>query len=808
NGWNFLDNTNNHRDVNGHGTAVASVIAATQNNNQGGAGIAPDVKIMSLKVLGTDASGREQNALSSDITLAMEYARSHGAKIINVSLSGPSPDSSQSATINTLERDGVLVVAAAGNASEDLDSGGFASYPAGYGQDNIISVAASNRLGRFEESFSNFGKNSVDLAAPGLGIFIADLPRSTTFTETFNGSAWSSPQGSGAPQGPGAARWSTYKDAFDNYWLTDSTSVMGVKENYKPNTEMTAIGPTHSLLGLPSPKLRFVLQHALAQGDRLYIGVMSNGNTHYLDEFTGYGFAMQYEYLLPIEEMGDEFRVFFHLSTDGAVEADGVYIDDVEISFVDDVPYLGDEYSDYSGTSFSSPVVAGVAALVWSINPSLTYRQVKEILLSTVDQDDSLNSKVLTGGKVNALGSVYRAKYLRPGEFRLGVSQIDLLEGTSNPFLDIIRDKGRDTAVSLDYAPSNGSAKNLLDYSLASGSLQFKEGERLRKLNLNIIDDAVADGDKSFFVNLNQAHGATLSANNSVLINIIDDDVTGEERFVFDSSYRAVQESNTVIPITIRRLGDTSQSRVLTLSSDSSSATMDSDFNLSTPTIEFLPGQTAKTFNVILMSDLVSEGNEFIQLAVNLNGEQLDTFSTIEILDDEASGEPSKISFTQRSFTVNEGSGKVFLTLKREQDGGGPVTVSYSIRNGTAREGQDFRVTDQVQSVTLLENVTQTSIEIQILNDAFIENPVETFFVSLFPSDSCVVCEAQININDDDAVRPKMAPIDLGTSESTSKGTITIVDIFFVFFFIQLFRLTFFRKRLHEERDNPSRDQG
>jgi subtilisin family serine protease len=54
-----------------------------------------------------------------------------------------------------------------------------------------------------------------------------------------------------------------------------------------------------------------------------------------------------------------------------------------------------------SGTSMACPHVAGAAALVWSANPKLTYRQVKDILLNSVDKVPGLAEKTVTGGRLN-----------------------------------------------------------------------------------------------------------------------------------------------------------------------------------------------------------------------------------------------------------------------------------------------------------------------------------------------------------------------------------------------------------------------
>jgi subtilisin family serine protease len=67
---------------------------------------------------------------------------------------------------------------------------------------------------------------------------------------------------------------------------------------------------------------------------------------------------------------------------------------------------LGDTYQLLQGTSMAAPHVSGLAALIWSNNPFLTHLLVKEIILDTVDPLDSMDGKVLTGGRINALNAL------------------------------------------------------------------------------------------------------------------------------------------------------------------------------------------------------------------------------------------------------------------------------------------------------------------------------------------------------------------------------------------------------------------
>jgi len=167
-GWNFDDNNNDPMDddIDGsgsHGTHVAGIIGAVGNNNFGVAGVSWNVKLMAVKVLDNHGSG-----YISDIVAGIDYARNNGAKILNLSLEAEEDVSG----INSLKdaianaRDCLFVVAA-GNGGLDLDKNNI--YPASYKLPNLISVSATDENDK-KASFSNYGVNTVHLAAPGVGI--------------------------------------------------------------------------------------------------------------------------------------------------------------------------------------------------------------------------------------------------------------------------------------------------------------------------------------------------------------------------------------------------------------------------------------------------------------------------------------------------------------------------------------------------------------------------------------------------------------------------------------------------------------
>ena len=158
----------------GHGTAVASVVAAERGNNLGIQGIADGVRIMSIR---TVPNGDERD---KDVANAIRYAVDNGANIINMSFGkafSPQKAAVDEAVRHANER-GVLMVHAAGNDGEDLatsDSYPTKDFTSGGAASLWIEVGASNWEGpdALAASFSNYGAREVDLFAPGVAIHSA-----------------------------------------------------------------------------------------------------------------------------------------------------------------------------------------------------------------------------------------------------------------------------------------------------------------------------------------------------------------------------------------------------------------------------------------------------------------------------------------------------------------------------------------------------------------------------------------------------------------------------------------------------------
>lgn len=148
-------------DENGHGTHVAGIITAIPNNGRGIAGLAPNTRVLPVRVLDRTGVGD-----SANVAKGIVWAVDHGAKVINLSLSSTRSDSAGRAAVAYAISKNVVVVAAAGNDGCGFLLGSPTTYPAAY--DGVLGVGAITSAGSVA-SYSNCG-SWVDVSAPGSAI--------------------------------------------------------------------------------------------------------------------------------------------------------------------------------------------------------------------------------------------------------------------------------------------------------------------------------------------------------------------------------------------------------------------------------------------------------------------------------------------------------------------------------------------------------------------------------------------------------------------------------------------------------------
>jgi subtilisin family serine protease len=407
-GWDFVNDDNNPSDYSrdlygdGHGTHVAAIIAAVGNNAVGITGVMWEARIMPLQIfdLYEDSSF---NATSGNIIRAVEYAVDNGARIINCSFGGPAFSEFQYDALSYADEKGVLVIAAAGNDRTDNDI--HPIYPAGYDLSNIISVAATDETDAMAR-YSSYGSTSVHVAAPGGGsssnIYSAAPPgRTVMFEDDFES---------------GEDNW--VAGGSDGTWsIAYQESVFGSR------VAMGATGPHQgdksAFLRTRDPirgkdfrglNLKFSIFYNLEPNrDFLFVELSQDGVIYEpIHQITGVSLGIEDVVVWSNDLEFEDFFLQFRLEGHGVENSGRVILDDICLTGIR-WDFAGDEYGYKSGTSMAAPVVSGIAGLVLSVGPELSHRQVRQIILDTVDPIPDLANRVATGGRVNAAGAVAAA---------------------------------------------------------------------------------------------------------------------------------------------------------------------------------------------------------------------------------------------------------------------------------------------------------------------------------------------------------------------------------------------------------------
>ena len=361
-GYDFADNLPNPSDSGFHGTHVAGTIAAIGNNQIGVIGVNYQARIMALRA----SSDGETISTSAEIE-ALQYAtmmKSRGVNIvaINASFGGGSSSSVESDAIQSAGDAGIIFCAAAGNNSSDNDTTVF--YPADYRLNNMIVVAASDQNDALA-SFSNYGTNTVDLAAPGVNI-LSLLPVALAGKDSY------------VQQG------STTYSANE---LTFSGTTTGITATVyycglgNPANFPSAVSNNIALILRGTLTFSNKVVNAIAAGARAAV-IYNNASGNFNGTLGG----------------TNNWIPAISLS-----QADGQTLQATlpATATVIDTPDPAQIYQYLDGTSMATPHVVGAVAFAAQNFPAETISQRIQRVLTNVDVVAGLVGKVHTGGRLN-----------------------------------------------------------------------------------------------------------------------------------------------------------------------------------------------------------------------------------------------------------------------------------------------------------------------------------------------------------------------------------------------------------------------
>lgn len=417
-GYDFAEDSTDCTDTSGHGTHCAGVIAATSDNKKGICGIS-NAKIMTLKIF-----DENEECYNSYIINALSYlkqAKDSGIPIaaVNCSWGGGSSNAAMKTLIRSLGQSGILFVFAAGNDTQDQDSVSTAQCPydlyntAAYSdlRNYIVTVGASTANDE-AASFSDYGRTSVDLFAPGENIV------STYIGDTYFPDLYSTTE-EGLPDLTSFYQSLDTSDSMDIFAcdsdVGNKTSTTGeIHYNSNDFYGKTSAGCLKWDIHMGSLSFRRKQSYLYADVTDLdldpskeYYVSMMMGNT---DSTTG---AILWEHItMHSYGMSGSTNNRFYTSSDGhlyfrilGIDSPGtslgtttVYLDNIGISTGDpDTSDFG-QYELMSGTSMAAPMITGALALCAAYAPEEDSYNRRNRLLASVREISSLAGKCAAGG--------------------------------------------------------------------------------------------------------------------------------------------------------------------------------------------------------------------------------------------------------------------------------------------------------------------------------------------------------------------------------------------------------------------------
>lgn len=336
------------------------------------------------------------------------------------------------------------------------------------------------------------------------------------------------------------------------------------------------------------------------------------------------------------------------------------------------------------------------------------------------------------------------------GTIQFGIGTLNFAENAGTIAIAVTRTNGSAGAVSVNYATSGGTATPGTDYGAKSGKLDFADGETTKSVNIDIVDDLIAEPTKDFNVTLsNPTGGAVLGAQKTVNVIIGDDDAPTISINDVQVTEGNSLTTNATFTISLNR------PHFKTVTVDyatelTGTATSGSDYQPTAGTVTFAVGETSKPATVLVIGDVSQEPNETFSVRLSNNtGAGISKFTgTGTILDDDSPA--TTIQFNQSNYSVQEDQSSVLVTVTRSGDVSAAGTVDYATNDKTASQSTDYTIA--LGKLKFAAGEASKSFVVLINEDSYVEGTEQFEVVLSNPTGGAVLGNQSvttINITDD-----------------------------------------------------------
>jgi hypothetical protein len=507
---------------------------------------------------------------------------------------------------DTLAVSGTSSAAPVGWAFGETGSGANATYTAGTGSSTSGDTYSFGAAGNAERAFGGLQSSSV---IPVIGAcFQNDTGQTITkLTIEYTGEEWRLGSASRADRldfqfsaNATSLTTGTWADADALDFSTPNTTTTGAKDgNSSPNR--AAISATVSNLNI-APGATFFIRwtdfNASGSDDGLAIDDFSltpfTSATLTISDATvteGQSGAVNAVFDVTLSEFLGQVVTVDYVTANGSATA-------------------GSDYTAMNGTLTFDPA-EGIKTKQISV-PVSGDCLIEASETFTLNLSNEVNASL---SKAAALGTILNDDVA--GTLQLSAATYSANENAGAATITITRSGGLGESVSVNYATSNGTASQPADYSAASGTLTFQCDEASKTFTVTLNDDTIDEADETVNLKLsNPTGGASLGAQTTAVLTIVDDDVAGTAQFSAETF--SVDENAGTAVITITRSGGAASGVTISYATSEGTAQTGLDYTATSGKATFGAGETTQTFTIPISNDNLPEvGGETLSLTLS-----------------------------------------------------------------------------------------------------------------------------------------------------------------------------------------------
>jgi hypothetical protein len=364
----------------------------------------------------------------------------------------------------------------------------------------------------------------------------------------------------------------------------------------------------------------------------------------------------------------------------------------VNYSTVDGTAVAGTDYTATAGTlswaeNDSTPKT--IAVPVSNASPYLGAKSFKVAL-----SDPSTTARIAYPGA--AVVTISGDAVAAIGNLQLAASAYTVAQAAGAFTVTVNRAGGASGAVSVAYATQNGTAVAGTDFTAASGTLEWADGDAAPKTFLVAVSNASPfSGTKSFSVALSDPKsGAILGTPSSASVTIDGDASASRGDLNLAASNMTVSQAAGTVPVTVNRVGGSNGAVSVAYSTSNGTATAGANYTATSGTLKWADGDAQpKTFSVAIMNSTPFTGSKSFSVALSgpSAGATIGNPGIASVtINGDGSAAVGSVALSAASFSVAQGAGSVTVSASRAGGSAGAVSVTYATVSGTAVAGKDF----------------------------------------------------------------------------------------------------------------------